>query len=225
MNWLLLSHGPEAAAVNMAWDEALLEAAPGIGHPVLRCYAWREPAASFGYFQKYAAVAALTQLRPLIRRPTGGGLVPHDADWTYSLTVPTKHPWYELRAEASYRAMHEWIQRALSRMGIATDLAAIAHRPAVGQCFVGAERFDVLLQERKIAGAAQRRTRDGLLIQGSIQPPAQAGRGAFERALSAAAPETLGGAGESFVPGEGLRRRVEHLAKLKYESAEYNERR
>ena len=36
---------------------------------------------------------------------------------------------------------------------------------------MGWEKFDVLWQGRKIAGAAQRRNKLGLLIQGSVQPP------------------------------------------------------
>jgi len=88
MNWLLLNSGRCGSTFNMAMDEALLEAMPRFGQPVLRFYGWSEPAATFGYFQKFAEVERLTKLRPLIRRPTGGGLVPHDADWTYSLVFP-----------------------------------------------------------------------------------------------------------------------------------------
>ena len=50
----------------MALDEALLEAMPQLGAPVLRFYGWTEPAASFGYFQKYAEVERATLLRPLM---------------------------------------------------------------------------------------------------------------------------------------------------------------
>ena len=71
-SWLLLQSGPGTAPFNMALDEALLEAMPRLGKPVLRFYGWTEPAASFGYFQKYAEVERATLLRPLVRRPTGG---------------------------------------------------------------------------------------------------------------------------------------------------------
>jgi lipoate-protein ligase A len=169
--WHLLQSGPGHSAFNMALDEALLQAMPRLGQPVLRFYGWTEPAASFGYFQKYADVERLTLLRPLVRRPTGGGLVPHDADWTYSLAIPPGDPWYSLTAMESYRRVHEWIQAAFTRLSIATDLASTCRKPQAGQCFQGHEQFDVLWRGQKIAGAAQRRTRDGLLIQGSVQPP------------------------------------------------------
>ena len=84
-HWYLFRSGLSAAARNMACDEVLLESALRLGQPVVRFYGWTEPAATFGYFQKYAEVEAMTELRPLIRRPTGGGLVPHAADWTYSV--------------------------------------------------------------------------------------------------------------------------------------------
>ena len=169
--WLLLQSGPCEPAFNMALDEGLLESMARLGQPVLRLYGWTEAAASFGYFQKYAEVESATTLRPLVRRPTGGGIVPHDADWTYSWTFPTSNDWYSLRAEESYRRVHEWIQGAFARLQVSTELAPGCRKAAPGQCFAGYERSDVLRHGKKIAGAAQRRTRIGLLIQGSVQPP------------------------------------------------------
>ena len=169
--WLLLSRRDNAADYNMALDEALLLSAPKLGRPVLRFYGWLEPAATFGYSQNYAEIEKLTLLRPLVRRPTGGGLVPHDADWTYSLVFPPNHFWYQNKAVESYRRVHEWIRDAFAKINVVTTLAATSQKEIPGQCFVGAEKDDVLWHGRKIAGAAQRRTRDGLLIQGSVQPP------------------------------------------------------
>ena len=169
--WHLLLSGPGAPDFNMSLDEALLLSVANLGAPVLRFYAWTEPAATFGYSQKYNEIAAATRLRPLIRRPTGGGLVPHDADWTYSLAVPPGHEWYALKAIESYRRIHEWIRDAFTSLGLETTLSPIQRKEIPGQCFAGAEKSDLLWHGRKIAGAAQRRTRAGLLIQGSVQPP------------------------------------------------------
>jgi len=217
--WRWINTELGAPAWNMAFDEALLESAPGIGAPLLRFYGWTEPAATFGYFQHYAEIAAWTHLRPLIRRPTGGGLVPHEADWTYSLVFPPRDPWYELRAVDSYRRLHEWIARGFCAAGIPAELAATAHKEIPGQCFAGAEQFDLLVNGRKIAGAAQRRTRDGLLIQGSIQPRGiNLERARFEAALIEPTWEQWKTTGPFLA-------RVDELAAVKYSQPVYNQQR
>src|SRR5438132_426273 len=146
--WHLLRCGPRSAAENMALDEVLLETAARIGTPVLRFYSWSEPAASFGYSQRFAEIARLTSLRPLVRRPTGGGLVPHDADWTYSLIFPPIDPWYRLKAIDSYRRLHQWIQAAFQKIGVSTELSDGSAKDLRGCCFIGSERFDLLWQGR-----------------------------------------------------------------------------
>ena len=225
MRWLLLNSGTGPSAENMAWDEALLESVTRLGSPVLRFYGWEEPAATFGYFQKYDEVEKMTRLRPLIRRSTGGGLVPHDADWTYSLVFPPGDPWYELRATGSYERAHDWVRVTFEKLGAAAELSPCCRKEAPGQCFIGAEQFDVLLNGRKIAGAAQRRTRDGLLIQGSIQPPAGTGRATFERVFCEVATASRGVRWETLVPDEVLRARVGRLTAAKYSQREHNQRR
>ena len=134
---LILASGPGDPASNMALDESLLATAGPRNAPTLRFYSWTEPAATFGYFQRYAEVEARTRLRPLILRPTGGGIVPHDRDWTYSLAFPPGHEWHELRAEESYRRIHEWIQRAFAKLGAPTEVAPCCKKTAPGKCFVG----------------------------------------------------------------------------------------
>ncbi|RME96208.1 MAG: hypothetical protein D6766_01315 [Verrucomicrobia bacterium] len=177
----------------MAVDEALLRTARPGEPPWLRVYAWREPAASFGLLQRAETVRQWTELRPLVRRPTGGGLVPHADDWTYSVVIPAGHPWHRLRAPESYRRLHRWLQVALARLGVPTELAPEPIADGPGRCFVGAEANDLLWQGRKIAGAAQRRTRTGLLIQGSVQPPPPGvERLDWERALQESAAELWG---------------------------------
>jgi lipoate-protein ligase A len=225
-SWLRLRSGPGTAAFNMALDAALLEAAPVIGRPMLRFYGWTERTASFGYFQKFAEVAAMTQLRPLVRRPTGGGLVPHDTDWTYSVAIPPGHAWYALSAVESYRRIHEWVRAGFENLGVEAELATTCRRAQPGQCFAGHEKFDVLWQGRKIAGAAQRRTRTGLLIQGSVQPPpVRLQRVDWENALCEAVAAEYRVSWRDLEAQEALNRRVEELAQKVYLQPAHNERR
>jgi len=226
MNFFLLNSGKCGAAFNMALDEALLEAVSRPGQPVLRFYGWTQPAATFGYFQKISEVESATLLRPLIRRPTGGGLVPHDADWTYSLVFPPGHEWHALAAVESYRRVHAWIQSALAGLKVETELAPCCQKPAPGQCFIGHEKFDLLWRGKKIAGAAQRRNKFGLLIQGSIQPPPiPLARADWEKAMLEAVPGNDAVTWTKFSPDENFRARVELLTQEKFSQAGFNRKR
>jgi lipoyl(octanoyl) transferase len=228
--WLLFNSGKGDAPINMALDEALLEAMPRLQTPVLRFYGWTQPAASFGYFQKFSRVEQSTRLRPLARRPTGGGIVPHDADWTYSFAAPAGHAWHSLAAMESYRRVHEWLRRAFARLGLQTELAPAkksagdAESKITVECFSGHEKFDLLWQGKKIAGAAQRRNKLGLLIQGSVQPPPSVARANWENAMRDAASEMFSIEWRHFSPGGDLLARAAELARQKYSQAGYNQK-
>ncbi|HXI71841.1 MAG TPA: hypothetical protein VNN22_15910 [Verrucomicrobiae bacterium] len=226
MNWLLLNSGKCDAAFNMALDEALLESMPRLQNPVLRFYGWTEPAATFGYFQKYSEVANLTPLRPLIRRTTGGGIVPHDADWTYSAVFPPGHEWHSLKAEESYRRIHDWLRLAFAELKVETELAPCCKKSLPGQCFVGHEKFDLLWRGNKIAGAAQRRNKLGLLIQGSVQPPTGTlVRKDFESAMWVVAEKQFGAGWLEHAQDTELQSSADQLRAQKYSQVSYNQRR
>lgn len=221
--WLWLQTGQGDPAWNMALDEALLVTAEARGCGVVRVYGWTQPAATFGYSQRYREVEALTTLRPLIRRPTGGGVVSHAHDWTYSVVVAPGTPWYQHRARESYRRVHLWVAAALRRLGLDGALAAERQASTSGACFVGAEADDVLVDGRKIAGAAQRRNRLGLLIQGSVQPGgANVERDRFEAALRGEGEAQWGGVWTSGELPEPVRQLAEELLETKYGCEAYH---
>ena len=175
---------PFAAALNMAADEALL--AGLTDYPVLRIYRWRRAAVSFGYFDAVAPVRRAYPGHELVRRWTGGGVVEHGRDFTYSLLVPRTHALTALRAEESYSLLHARVALAIAAAD--PGLPSVEeHHPGAGPtdstsraCFVNAVRHDLMLAGQKIAGAAQRRTRRGWLHQGSIQFPGETS-GLYER--------------------------------------------
>ena len=224
--WLIADTGKGDPAWNMALDEALLLRAVDNKQPVVRFYGWKEPAATFGYFQAYRDIEKWTLLRPLIRRPTGGGLVPHLADWTYSAAFPPGHFWYEMTARESYRQLHDWCRLAFLKLGMETSLAPVKQVDIPGQCFIGAEQYDLLWHGKKIAGAAQRRNRHGLLIQGSIQPPPPGiARADWQKAMQQVALESFKADTEMWKPDAATMQLAEDLVQAKYQKPGYNQKR
>lgn len=165
---------PHSASMNMSIDEALLESAT---IPTIRFYRWGSPALSFGYFGKFSDVAINATERDLVRRWTGGGIVFHGDDLTYSIVIPASDPAFNESSIAIYEQIHRALAEALKgsykRVKLAESARCSDGLPQEGlptnDCFTNPVRADVLVDGRKIAGAAQRRTRRGLLQQGSIQ--------------------------------------------------------
>src|ERR1700752_2708012 len=79
---------PSSAPLNMAIDEALLEFSLV---PSVRVYQWQRPALSFGYFGRFSDVSEFRGERDLVRRWTGGGIVLHGQDLTYSIILPAQN--------------------------------------------------------------------------------------------------------------------------------------
>src|SRR5215467_3946004 len=92
-----------SAAMNMAIDEALLESATV---PSVRFYGWQSPALSFGYFGRFSDVAIYAGERDLVRRWTGGGIVFHGNDLTYSIVIPASDPAFRESSLAIYEGIH-----------------------------------------------------------------------------------------------------------------------
>ncbi len=154
--------GPEAMAV----DEWLLETAT---LPVLRVYRWRGNWGSVGYFGKLAEARAACPEVAWVRRFTGGGTVDHRADWTYTMIAPSGSKLATMRASESYRALHEALAAALAVEGIRARLSSGCEQTGAAFCFQNPVCQDLVDETgRKLAGAGQRRTRRGLMHQGSV---------------------------------------------------------
>jgi lipoate-protein ligase A len=229
---------PHSAAMNMAIDEALLETAVV---PTIRFYRWRSPALSFGYFGKFSDVAIYVAGRDLVRRWTGGGIVFHGDDLTYSIVIPSSDPVFDESSIGIYEKIHRALCAALAAGDQDAELASLealcerrksrkgylqiaqrrtGDRRSLGyNCFANPVRADVMMDGRKIAGAAQRRTRRGLLQQGSIQGFAMKTDLAqrFAQGLSANCSE--------FEVNEKISRRAREFAQQKYGTESWQRRR
>lgn len=173
MRGLLISAPPMDVFNQMALDEVLAQS-----HPqsfCLRFYRWTGPALTFGYAQRLQEVEALHLPIPMeswTRRPTGGGVVPHLDDLTFSCVFPdSSGP----NPVSVYQRLHSALQAALAECGLAASLAE-SSKPSVpgrggtaSQCFAEPVNLDLMEDGEKILGGAIRRYGPTVLYQGSLQ--------------------------------------------------------
>ena len=167
--------GPET---NMARDEEIArEVCLGLAAPTLRIYRWSEPAISLGRRQKAEELPDSTARLdwPRVRRPTGGGAVLHDLnEWTYALAIPRSALSGCFRLNDIPGFIHQRLAAALEEEGgvLPGALSWVEGGSCCGPaplCFSSPVQGDLLFKGKKVAGAALRAWREGLLIQGSLQ--------------------------------------------------------
>lgn len=162
--WRLLDTGAASGAWNMAVDEAILEAHRlGLVPPTLRVYRWATPTLSIGYAQRWdePAVPGVE----VVRRPTGGRAVLHAGDFTYAI-VSSGLP---EGVKASYEMLAQGLARAISRLGLETQLApGVLGAGRSPDCFKSTTQADLQAAGRKLIGSAQTRRAGAVLQHGSL---------------------------------------------------------
>lgn len=168
---LLIEAEPRDGAWNMAYDEALLDAAATRGEVILRVYRWSEPTLSLGYFQKSLPENLPDSLKslPRVRRLSGGGAILHHHEWTYSCVVP-RHHCLAKSTELLYEEAHHALVRVFARYEIDAQLRGESLSDRDGQflCFLRGDPRDVVVSGHKVVGSAQRRRRGAVLQHGSV---------------------------------------------------------
>jgi len=216
---------PRSAAENMAMDQILLEQRVSV--PLLRFYTWSEPTVSFGYFGCYTeAVEHFNAAEDreqsdlvYVRRWTGGGMVDHRVGETYTLILPKGHEVEQMRGAGSYGVIHKALAESLRDRGEDVRLCDGAEESGEALCFMNPVFHDVLGNNGcKISGAGQKRSRFGLLHQGSVlsDHDVLGWKECFMRQLC----ETY----REEVP-EFQKAVVEHLVQTRYSSEEWLKRR
>ncbi len=175
----LILDAPSDARHNMAVDEALML---GQGRPesipTLRFYTWSENALSIGYFQSVDEFdkPGRDGAKPssVVRRLTGGGVVRHGHDLTFSLAVTMPHPQIPSGVKDSYLRINEAVRIGLKKIYPALDYAdcrdvkSMRERQKDRVCFEKPDCHDLLLSGKKILGASQRRIGNKFLHQSSL---------------------------------------------------------
>ena len=162
-NWRFIDTPKLCAKENMKFDKSLLEQ----GEPSFRLYTWKENSFTLGRSQKQENIEKFGD--DWARRETGGGLLLHGCDVSYSITLPI-----ELLENKSVKKSYEYLCSFLlhfyKQLGLHVEYAKDINMELSKSffCQKGFEPYDMICNGKKIGGNAQRRTRTTILQHGSI---------------------------------------------------------
>jgi len=176
--WRLIDTGALSGPENMALDEALLCSFDQCSKPILRLYGWHPAAISLGRFQKAREVLdtgrCLADGTTIVRRITGGGVIYHADELTYSIICTPEQIPETNSIKDSFRVLTGFLLRFYRDLNLDASYAVDGHDSGekLGErtpfCFAGKESYDILVNGRKIGGNAQRRLKRIIFQHGSI---------------------------------------------------------
>jgi lipoate-protein ligase A len=179
MAWNILETKAASAEENMRLDALLLENLGSHERPILHLYEWEKESITYGYFVRPEELLNLAESEKkgldLARRPTGGGVVFHLWDLAFSVLVPAKSPLFSTNTLDNYNLVNRVVKEVVKEfigmsgeVGLTDDDAPFEDQDCTYFCMARPTKYDVMLGGKKIAGAAQRKTKDGFLHQGTI---------------------------------------------------------
>lgn len=176
--WRLLDTGYHTGSENMAIDEAIARAhGRGEVPPTLRFYGWKPAAVSIGYFQSMRDEVDLEAVQAggygYVRRPTGGRLIFHHLELTYSVAI--REELLPGGVVETYRELSRGLLEGLRLLGGSAELSGGEDDPRKVNpggfntaCFDTASAYELQVEGRKVAGSAQTRTNGVILQHGTI---------------------------------------------------------
>lgn len=178
-HWNFVDTGCKTAEENMRLDADLLAQLQPNDLPIFHCYEWKEDAATFGYFVNPSDFLDLASVKEkklqLARRPTGGGIVFHLWDLAFSILIPSGHKNFSQKPLENYAFINRVVLFAAQEFlenRSCFELTVQDGFPLDNYCqrFCMAQptKYDVVWKGKKIAGAAQRKCKNGFLHQGTI---------------------------------------------------------
>ncbi len=213
---------------HMAVDEVL--ASENLSEPVLRFYHWVEgPAVTFGYSQFYEAVhkQISPEWGPVCRRPTGGGIVLHGQDLTFSVLFQSG-----LRPADIYARLHGAIEQELAQIHVCSTrqgaVSAAVYVPTkqgvASGCFANPVKDDLLYNGQKILGGAIRRFGNKVLYQGSLQYTQARTSVMFRKAVTRAVADLLHVTFKVLPISQSLLQHAQQVAQAKYNTEAWTEK-
>jgi lipoate-protein ligase A len=183
MEWQLIDSGRLPPEEIMAKDALLLQQLQNNPRPILHLYDWQGDCLTYGYFTKPEDLLDLSAIDEhcvyMARRPTGGGVIFHLTDLAFSVLIPENHVHFSLNSLENYAFVNSKIAQAIRHFTQERVQASLWSADMCGEqeceqfCMAHPTIYDLVIDGKKVGGAAQRKTRWGFLHQGSLslRPP------------------------------------------------------
>lgn len=178
-NWTVIDTGARTANENMILDAELLDTLDQYTLPILHFYDWQGDCATFGRFvdpSKFLDLEKASKLKlSIAKRPTGGGIVFHIWDLAFSVLIPAGHTHYSENILDNYAFVNNAVLSTVAKFlktrespELISESAPTFDPSCTRFCMAQPTKYDIVINGKKIAGAAQRKTKKGFLHQGTI---------------------------------------------------------
>jgi lipoate-protein ligase A len=173
----LIRSGALSAASNMALDETIFKRYLEDEVGVLRLYRWQRPSFTYGFSQEPQSqidlAACAADAVEVVKRITGGGILFHDDEITYSFVCSKSDLGEPQGVFVDYRNLCGFLMRFYESLGLtaafALSQAGFKDRCTPHEfCSASHEKYDIVIGGKKIGGNAQKRNRQVIFQHGSI---------------------------------------------------------
>ena len=173
----LIRSEPADAVYNMALDEKIFDRYMEDGIPVFRVYGWKSASFTYGVSQKPENEIDIKRCAldgvQIAKRMTGGGVLFHHNEITYSLVCAKEDIGEPAAVFVSYRKICAFLISFYRSLGLNASFALEAEDFKIlcaphELCSASREKYDIVINGKKIGGNAQKRKRRAVFQHGSI---------------------------------------------------------
>lgn len=142
--------------------------------PCLRFYDWKCKSVTYGYFidpERWLKIDVAKEAGfDIARRPTGGGMIFHYNDFSYTVAIPAGHPACSQQVLSNYHLINNALLEAVSSLcGLFSLHEQVSSSGSFSHfCMATPTKYDLIYRGKKLGGSAQRKTAKGIIHQGTL---------------------------------------------------------
>ena len=164
-----IDSGIASAQSQMQIDKELL--LQGVVAPSLRVYGFVAGSITYGHFIRPEAWLK-ANYESAAQRPTGGGLIFHEGDFSFTLALPSDHFLVKKPTLERYQLINNIVLTSINRLlpAVCCSLQSGVKPEGIVEelCMANPTAYDIILDHKKVGGSAQRKTAKGFIHQCSL---------------------------------------------------------